>query len=65
MNRFRLAACATSLVLLPVAAVCGPADVAGQKLDSGLGQLPHYRLWVDKTGRDPLGRQALQVATAR
>jgi hypothetical protein len=25
--------------------------VSGQKIDSGLGDLPHYRHWVDKTGR--------------
>lgn len=24
---------------------------AGQKLDSGLGDLPHYRYWADRTGR--------------
>ena len=27
------------------------ADVPGQKIDSGLGQLPHYRYWADRTGR--------------
>ena len=29
--------------------------VAGQKLDSGLGDLPHYSKWADRTGRHPLG----------
>lgn len=28
--------------------------VAGQKLDSGLGDLPHYSQWADKTGKTPL-----------
>ena len=27
------------------------ADVPGQKLDSGLGSLPHYRSWADPSGR--------------
>lgn len=27
--------------------------VAGQKIDSGLGELPHYRFWADKSGRNP------------
>ncbi|MCW5631742.1 MAG: hypothetical protein KIT17_00245 [Rubrivivax sp.] len=31
------------------------AALPGEKLDSGLGDLPHYRHWVDKTGRAPMG----------
>jgi hypothetical protein len=31
--------------------------VAGQKLDSGLGDLPHYRYWTDKTGKNPMAHQ--------
>ncbi len=27
------------------------ADVPGQKIDSGLGQLPHFRHWADRSGR--------------
>ena len=27
----------------------------GQKLDSGLGDLPHYSQWQDKSGRRPMG----------
>jgi hypothetical protein len=27
---------------------------AGQKIDSGLGELPHYRHWADPTGKDPM-----------
>jgi hypothetical protein len=33
--------------------------VAGQKLDSGLGSLPHYSKWVDKSGADPIGARVL------
>lgn len=25
------------------------------KVDSGLGDLPHYRDWIDPTGRSPMG----------
>jgi hypothetical protein len=28
--------------------------VVGQKLDSGLGDLPHYRDWADPTGKAPV-----------
>ena len=31
--------------------------VAGQKLDSGLGDLPHYRTWSDPTGKNPVADQ--------
>ena len=34
--------------------------VPAAKVDSGLGDLPHYRNWVDPTGRAPTG----QVLTA-
>lgn len=35
-----------------LALAAGPSRaVEGQKLDSGLGELPHYRHWVDNTGR--------------
>ena len=27
---------------------------AGQKVDSGLGDLPHYRYWADPTGKTPM-----------
>jgi uncharacterized protein YijF (DUF1287 family) len=32
------------------------AAVAGQKIDSGLGELPHYRLWADPSGKNPVTR---------
>ena len=30
--------------------------VAAQKLDGGLGELPHHRHWTDPTGRGPMGQ---------
>jgi hypothetical protein len=36
--------------------------VPGEKIDSGLGDLPHYRHWADKTGRAPMGGQQLAQA---
>jgi hypothetical protein len=44
-------------VLLSHAAPQGA--VAGQKLDSGLGSLPHYSQWIDKSGADPIGARVL------
>jgi hypothetical protein len=39
------------------------AQVPGQKLDSGLGELPHYRHWADSTGKNPVrGSVPAQVA---
>jgi hypothetical protein len=59
-SKFTIALCATALfgtVSLPLAAPQGA--VAGQKLDSGLGSLPHYSKWVDKSGADPVGARVL------
>ena len=47
-----------------VHAGAAPADTApaptvqvqGDKIDSGLGELPHYRDWKDPTGKAPLGK---------
>lgn len=53
---------ATAAALLfangPAMSVTGTA-VAGQKVDSGLGELPHYRQWSDPTGRMPMGTRVL------
>jgi hypothetical protein len=49
------------LIACTVLVAFGPAQadpahaVPGQKLDSGLGELPHYSKWLDKSGRNPLG----------
>lgn len=41
------------------------APLANQKIDDGLGDLPHYSRWIDPTGRDPLGREVVRVSEAR
>lgn len=48
-----LAACVCALSTAAVAADQRPAaaKVVGEKLDSGLGSLPHYRHWTDPTGK--------------
>jgi len=33
-----------------------PADLPAAKVDNGLGDLPHYRDWIDPTGRAPMQR---------
>jgi hypothetical protein len=49
-------ACAVLMAVAGAAFAAGPAPkVPGAKLDSGLGDLPHYRHWVDKTGKQPMG----------
>jgi hypothetical protein len=52
-SRLALALCAACLSL-PALAQSDRA-VVGQKLDSGLGSLPHYSKWLDQSGRNPLG----------
>jgi hypothetical protein len=32
-------------------------SVAGEKLDSGLGELPAYAQWTDPTGRQPVSQR--------
>jgi hypothetical protein len=57
-----LASALGAALLVPAGAA--PADAAatpttrvqGEKIDSGLGDLPHYRDWKDPTGKAPLGR---------
>lgn len=60
MTRYRFKFGARAAVaLLFVSLACGAETpvantshrVAGEKLDSGLGELPHYREWADNTGR--------------
>ncbi len=54
-------ALAAAALMFSAAAVTrtSAAPVVGERLDNGLGDLPHYREWKDKTGRDPMGRQQL------
>jgi hypothetical protein len=66
LSLIAVALAGTALLPLASAALSGTSaptavDVAGEKLDSGLGELPHYREWKDKTGKDPMGR-AMQLA---
>lgn len=64
-NRFLLIA-ATTLCSWAAPALAQPAESApGAKIDSGLGELPHYRLWLDPTGRDPMGLASAEVARTR
>ena len=32
--------------------------VTGEKMDSGLGDLPHYSKWADPTGKNPMQARA-------
>ena len=38
-------------------AASASATLSGQKIDSGLGELPHYRLWADSSGKNPMALQ--------
>jgi hypothetical protein len=58
MIKTRIAIALSAAALFGNVAVAGP-DSAGQKIDSGLGSLPHYSKWIDKTGRDPMGARIL------
>jgi hypothetical protein len=60
MNKFNaltVAAClaASTFTLTASAVAAEPASasvpVPGEKVDSGLGDLPHYRQWADPTGK--------------
>jgi hypothetical protein len=56
----RISLCAAVLSVAAGPALCGTdASVAGQKLDSGLGDLPHHSKWVDPTGRYPMGHRVV------
>jgi len=68
MNKFTTpllaAACAIAIGVLGTApamaaeAAESKTQVPGEKLDSGLGELPHYSQWADPTGKNPLRRAA-------
>ena len=60
MKTSLFACVAAALLVAAGPAVCGPdAGVAGQKLDSGLGSLPHYANWLDRSGRHPVGQKVV------
>lgn len=51
---------AALLIVASGPALSGPAAVvAGQKIDSGLGELPHYSTWADPKGRNPIGNRVV------
>ena len=51
----RMAVLATFVAAGPaLAADPSPEALSGQKLDSGLGELLHYRYWADKSGKSPV-----------
>lgn len=51
---------AALVVALPMSAtVYSSSANPGQKVDSGLGSLPHYSLWKDKSGRNPMGNAVI------
>lgn len=56
ISALTLAACvAASFVSINVMAAeraAAPVQVAGEKVDSGLGDLPHYSKWADPTGKN-------------
>jgi hypothetical protein len=55
MKSFRRHSIVTSLAAMAIfggaAAVAQTSKVSGEKLDSGLGSLPHYSQWKDRTGK--------------
>ncbi len=57
-----LASALGAVMLVPAGAASADSaatptvQVQGEKLDSGLGDLPHYRDWKDPTGKAPLGK---------
>ena len=61
------AACAATTLFTATAIAAekrAPVQVSGEKLDSGLGDLPHYRDWSDKTGKNVVGKQAQRTKKA-
>ena len=40
-------------------------NVPVAKSDNGLGELPHYRDWIDPTGRSPMGAVVTANDTTR
>ena len=53
-----LALAATAAMLFQTASASADQtvvrEVPGQKIDSGLGDLPHYRTWADPSGKTPM-----------
>lgn len=47
-----VAASFVSINVLAAERAAAPVPVAGEKVDSGLGDLPHYSKWADPTGKN-------------
>ena len=59
MNSRQLAAVIAAALVVAVGSLSAGTDprVPGEKIDSGLGELPHYLEWADAKGRNPLRLQ--------
>lgn len=53
-----IAASFVSLNALAAERATASVQVAGEKVDSGLGELPHYSKWTDRTGKNPMQSKA-------
>ena len=69
MSRLYLFLCFATVSLVSLPAICGldpaPARVAGEKLDSGAGSLPHYAQWGKHPTLHGLARPAPAGKAAR
>lgn len=65
MKTTRVLAAFGALAVMAIATPAADAQtvratpLAGEKLDSGLGELPPYALWDDKTGHRPMRHRVL------
>ena len=53
-----IAASSVSINVRAAERASAPVQVAGEKVDSGLGELPHYSKWADTTGKNPIQAKA-------
>jgi hypothetical protein len=53
-----IAASFVSINVVAAERASAPVQVAGEKVDSGLGDLPHYSKWADPTGKNPTQAKA-------
>ncbi len=49
-----IAATLVSMSAVATELAVAPVKVNGEKVDSGLGDLPHYSQWTDPTGKNPV-----------
>jgi hypothetical protein len=66
MNKFTAFSSAAAIIAALVSTntlaaerAAAPAKVSGEKVDSGLGELPHYSKWADPTGKNPMQAKAV------